>query len=293
MHMDFRVYQLISANDLTLRTNELFEYLRGVAKLPGEYGFEYCITNEIDVTENIITFCFSEEHAPNVNSVDEDKNSFAPDVAPYLNTFFALDLQEKRMLVQHRNYPPTNLNKDQTMSRVGMILEEAFQNIYGSVYNIQNTQRTVDDEDFVRVFENNRVTLLRVKLFQNGRRIINGTQIFDDNDLNNYWIQGFESDASDTYEVILKAPGKTGEGDLRDSPIARSLLNLARKEILELNYWDEEGSSDTMARTDLKRFRVRGINKDSDPIAAVHAIYREIYARRDEVRRFRVMEDLN
>ncbi|CAF1772462.1 hypothetical protein NRS6084_03893 [Bacillus subtilis] len=292
MHMDFRVYQLLFANDLTSKTTELFDFLKNVAKLPGEHGFDYCITREIDETDNIITFCFSEEHAPNVNSVDDERNSYSPEVAPYLNTFVAIDLQEKRMLVQHRNYPPTNLDKDKTMVRIGMILEEAFQNIYNSVFNYQNTKRTINDEDFLNAFNDNRVTLLRVRLFQTGRRIIDGTQIFQDENLNNHWIQGFEADESDMYEVILKAPGKSGEGDLRNSPIAKSLLNLAMKEIIELNYWGEEGS-DTMTRADLKRFRVKGINKDTDPITAINAICGEVLRRRNEVRRFRVIEDLD
>lgn len=294
MQMDFRVYQLLYANDLTDHGQELFDYLRGLSKMPGEHGFEYCITNEIDFSENIISFCFSEEHESNVTSVDDEKNSFSPDVSPYLNTFYAIDLQEKRMLVHHRDYPPNNLDRDKNLVRVGIILEQAFQDIYHSAFNYVKTTVDVTDDQFIEVFENNRITLLRVKLFNTGRRIIDGTQIFEENYLNNYWIQGFEADESDTYEVTLKAPGKTGEGDLRNSPIARSLINMVTKEIIELNYWtDEEGShSNIMSRTDLKKFRIRGINKDTPSITAINTISNEVYRRRPEIRRYRAINDL-
>ncbi|MED2941054.1 hypothetical protein P4282_00935 [Bacillus swezeyi] len=61
----------------------------------------------------------------------------------------------------------------------------------------------------------------------------------------------------------------------------------------KLNYWGDKGGSETMARTDLKRFRIRGINKDSDPITAVNTISGEVYRRRDEIRQFRGIQDLD
>ncbi|MEH6942967.1 hypothetical protein, partial [Bacillus sp. JJ722] len=240
---------------------------------------------------SIITFCVSEEYAPNITSVDDEKNTFSPEVAPYLNTFYSLDLQEKRMLIHHRNYPPSNLEKQINMVRAGLLLEGAFQEIYNSPFNYINTSREFDDEDFLRVFNNNRITLLRVKLYNTGRRIIDGTQIFEDTNLNDYWIQGFDSDSSDTYEITLKAPGKNGEGDLRNSPIAKSLINMVTKDILELNYW-EDNESNKMSRSDVQRFRIRGINKDTDPITAIETIKSEVYRRRAEVRRFRAIEEM-
>lgn len=290
MQMDFRVYQLLYANDLTRNGQALFDYLRGLTKIPGEHGFEHCITNEITYSEDIITFCFSEEHAPNLTSVDDDKNSYSPDVAPYLNTFYALDLQEKRMLIHHRDYPPANLGRDKNLVKVGLILDAAFQRIYNSPFNYINTAVELNDDDFLNVFNNNRITLLRVKLFNAGRRIVEGTTIFENPDLNRSWIEGFESDESDTYEVILKAPGRTGEGDLRNSPIAKSLINMVNKQITELNYWTDDGA-DSMSRTDLKRFRINGINKDTNPITAIDTITNEVYRRRAEIRRFRAVDD--
>lgn len=291
MQMDFRVYQLTYDGDLISSQGDLFSRLRELAKIPGEFGFEYCITREVTIDDSIITFCLSEEYAPNITSVDDERNSFLPDVSPFMNTYVALDLQEKRMLVQHRDYPANNLDRNQSFIRVTNVLDEAFQEIYNSAFNYLDTNRDVDDDDFLRVFENNRITNLRVKLFDTGRYIINGTQIFEeDEDLNNKWIDGFNSDESGTYEIVLKAPGRGGEGDLRYSPIARSLLNLVTKEIVELNYWDEDSGSNTMSRTDLKKFRISGINRDTQTITAIETISNEIYRRRQEIRNFRVTQ---
>jgi hypothetical protein len=290
--MDFRVYQLTYPDDLTQQGQALYDYLRNVAKIPGEHGFEYCITNESGFNENIIVGCFSEEHSPNINSVDEEKNLYVPDVAPYINTFFAIDLQEKRMLIQHREYPAANLNRNQTLTRLSSILNAAFENIYNSVFNYIDTNREVNDDEFIEVFNNHRITLLRVKLFENGRLLRADAQIFDDEEVNRNWIEGWNMDASNMHEIVLKAPGRGGDGDLRESPLATSLLNLPIKEIVEINYWDEDGS-ETMSRTDFRKFRISGIDRYTLPITAIDAIENAVYNRRDEVRRFRAIRDLN
>ncbi|MEZ2659299.1 hypothetical protein [Aneurinibacillus aneurinilyticus] len=292
MHMDFRVYQLTYPDDLTEQGQALYDYLRNVAKIPGEHGFEYCITNENGFNENIIVGCFSEEYAPNINSVDDDKNLYVPDVAPFLNTFFAIDLQEKRMLIQHRDYPAANLNRDQTLTRLSIILNAAFENIYNSVFNYIRTNREVNDDEFINVFNDHRITLLRVKLFENGRLLRADAEIFDNREINRNWIDGWNTDASNMHEIVLKAPGRGGDGDLRESPLAVSLINLPIKEIIEINYWDE-GGSETMSRTDFRKFRIRGIDRYTLPITAVDAIENAVYNRRDEVRRFRAIQDLN
>jgi|HigsolmetaAR204D_1030405.scaffolds.fasta_scaffold05226_5 hypothetical protein len=293
MHMDFRVYQLTYAGDLVARGTEFYQALSRLSKVPGEHGFEYCITNELDFEENIITGCLSEEYAPDIVSVDDDRNSYIPDVAPYLNTFFAIDLQEKRMIVQHRDYPPNNLDRQQSMTRLSLLISNAFEPVYRSQFNYVVTYREATDEDFIEIFnDDNRVTLLRVKLFDTGRFLPEDAEIFDGADeLNRHWIEGWNADESDMHEIVLKAPGRGGNGDLKKSPIAISLLNLPRKEILELNYWTGEGQQ-TMSRTDFKKFRIRGINIYSQVITAIATISREVYRRRDELRNFRLIQDL-
>ncbi len=291
MHMDFRVYQLTYAGDLTARGAEFYELLRNLSKVPGEFGFNYCITSEISFDENIITGCLSEEHAPDINSVDDDRNTFVPDVAPYLNTMFAIDLQEKRMIVQHRDYPPSNLDRHQSMTRLGLLVNSAFEEVYRSPFNYLVTHRDVTDDDFIEIFNNNRITLLRVKLFDTGRFLPDDAEIFEDDELNKHWIEGWNSDESNMHEIVLKAPGRGGNGDLRESPIAISLLNLPRKEITELNYWKEDGQ-ENMSRTDFKKFRIRGIDRHTQVISAIDTIAREVYQRRAELRRFSLIQDL-
>jgi hypothetical protein len=285
MQMDFRVYQLTYDGDLLARGRDFYQYITNLPKFR-EHQLEYCITNEHEFEQNIVTFCFSEEYIPDLNSVDEARNSFSPNIDPFLNTFFSIDLQEKRMLVHHRDYPPNNLDRHQTMTRVSVLLNEAFQEVYNSQFNYLNTNRSVAEEDFLEVFRNNRITMLRVKLFETGRNIRAGSTIFQESTLNNQWIVGWNEDESDMHEIILKAPGRGGEGDLRDSPIARSLINLQNKEIVELNYWDEESGSNLMSRTDLRKFRIRGINNHTQPITAVNTIANEVYSRRPELRNF-------
>lgn len=292
MNMDFLIHQLIYSGDLTTHGQRLYEYLKGLAKIPGEHGFEYCITSEIDYQNNFICGCLSEEYPPNINSVDDEKNVYVPDVSPYLNTFFALDLQEKRLLVQHRVYPARNLDRHQTLIRLSSVLKGAFETVCRSEFNYVSTNREVTEEEFEQVFYNNRITLMRVKLFPQGRLLRDSANIHEEKDLNTAWIQGWNSDESESYEIVLKAPGKSGVGDLRKSPIALSLLNLPVKEILELNYWDENDTSEKMARTDLKKFRIRGIDRHTQPITAIDHMLTDLRNRRDELRRFIAFQPL-
>lgn len=287
MQMEFRVYQMTYSGNLTEKSDELVAYLKGLAKIPGEYGFKYCITNEFDYSNNLITFCFSEEYASDVNSVDDDKNNFTPDVSPYINTIMAIDLQEKRFIVQNRDYPANTLNKHQTMTRVGMLLNEGFEQVYNSVFNYLETDRVVFDEDFTPLFEDNRVSLLWVNIPKAGRFIPTGEEIFNDENIDNEnWINGWNSDQSDVFEILLKAPGKGGEGDLRHSPIARSLMKTLGAEVKQLNFWDSENNHQKISRSSLKRFVVRGINHRTHAITSVDKLSTEILTRRSELRGF-------
>lgn len=292
MQMDFKVYQLTYAGDLTKKGQTVYEYLRRLAKIPGEHGFEYCITSEVDYQSNLICGCLSEEYPPNINSVDDDRNVYVPDVSPYLNTFFVIDLSEKRLLVQHREYPAPNLDRHQTLVRLVSILKTGFERIYNAEFDYVDTNRDVTDEEFIDVFYNNRITLMRVKIFPHGRLLRDSASIFEDEHLNQTWIEGWNSDESEMHEILLKAPGRSGTGDLRESPIAISLLNLPVKEILELNYWNEDDSAEYMSRTDLKKFRVRGIDRHTQPITAIDHLLTDIRQRRHELRKFIAFQPL-
>jgi len=292
MQMDFKVYQLNYAGDLNAGGERLFEYLRGLAKIPGELGFEYCITNEISYENNLICGCLSEEYPPNINSVDEEKNVYVPDISPYLNTYFVIDLQEQRFLVQHREYPANNLNRQQSLIRLSSLIQYGFQQIYNVEFDYVLTNREVTEQDFIDVFNENRITLLRVKVLPQGRLLSENTNIFAENNINESWVQGWNDDTSETHEILIKAPGRGGVGDLRRSPIARSLINLPVKEILELNYWTEEDGSESMSRTDLRKFRINGIDRHTQPITAIDHILTDLRNRRMEIRRFIAFEML-
>ncbi|PEQ47809.1 hypothetical protein CN468_19970 [Bacillus cereus] len=284
--MDFRVYQVIYPDDLTQHGQALYEFLGAMAKQPGEHRFEYCITNDIDYSNDIITFCLSEEYQSNISSVDDNKNAYVPEVSPYLSTCVALDLQEKRLLVQHRDYPPDNLSKDTNMTRLSLMLNQAFESVCNAIFNYLDTSREADDEDFAHIFRHYRVTMLRVKLFETGRYISEETQLFDNEVTDEHWKRGWAEDGSSMHEVILKAPGRGGEGDLRESPIAKSLINLVRKDVMEINYWDDDGVSESLSRADFRRFSIAGINIHTLAITAIQTISNEVYNRRGEVRRF-------
>ncbi len=118
----------------------------------------------------------------------------------------AIDFQEKRLLVQNRDYPANTLNKQQTMTRVGLLLNEGFEKIYNSVFNYLDTDKQIFDNDFTPLFENNRVSLLWATIPNHGRFIPEGEKIFEDDTIDNQnWIKGWNSDESDVFEVLNKS----------------------------------------------------------------------------------------
>lgn len=149
------------------------------------------------------------------------------------------------------------------------MINGGYQDIYGPAFDYVITNRDVSDDEFIEVFNQNRITSLRVKLFPQGRLLSRDAKIMGDLDLNSAWINGWNTDTSETYEVVLKAPGRGGVGDLRRSPLAVSLINVPVKEILELNYWSEEDGVGTMSRTDLRKLRVQGLDRRTQPITGI------------------------
>lgn len=257
----------------------------------GEHGLMYCVTNEIDYDEDIITGCLSEEHLPNIDSVDEEKNTFTPDVTPSIATLFAIDLKEKRMIVQHREYPANNLNKQQSMTRLNTLINSVFHDLYHTQFDYVDTYRAVTDDDLLVMFRQHRVTLLRVQLLDTGRYLQDHAEIFPQDDINRHWIEGWNTDESNMYEIVLKAPGRGGNGDLRKSPIAVSLLNMTQRRIVELNYWTGRGNQ-RMSRNDFKKFRIHGIDRNTQVITSISHISREVYRRRTELSTFRLVHEV-
>lgn len=289
MPINFQVFQLAAATDLTQKDQEFFQELKNQPKLKGEHGYHFCITRETDFENHIVCGCFSEEHPPVTSSVDDQNYSYILEEPPYLNTFFAIDLREKRVLIQHREYPVPTLKQKQTFSRLHGLIKTAFEKVYGVEYLDVLTGRPVSDEEFIEKFRNNRTTLLKVELVPESK-ITEGFDLFEDKALNKPWALGWNSDTSDTYEILLKAQGRGKTGDLRDSPIANTLIGLETKRIIDLNYWDANNEYHSMSRSSLEKFSIDGVDKNTLPISAIQNILKDLSANRGELRNFKVFD---
>lgn len=289
MPINFQVFQLAASDDLTKKDQEFFKELKNQPKIKGEHGYHFCITSETDFENHIVSGCFSEEHPPVANSVDDQNFSYILEEPPYLSTFFAIDLREKRVLIQHREYPVPTLKQKQTFSRLHNMIKNAFEHIYGIEYLDVPTGRPVSDEEFTEKFKNNRTTLLKVEL-EPESKITEGFDIFENKDLNKPWAVGWNSDNSDTYEILLKAHGRGKAGDLRDSPIANTLIGLSTKRVIDLNYWDANNVYHSMSRSSMEKFEIDGVDKNTLPITAIQNILKDLIANRGELRNFKVFE---
>lgn len=288
MSMDFVVFQIATPDDLLEREREFMDFLANYPRQQEDRDLYFCITNDISTQNSIITGNISQEHLPLTDSVDEEKAVYEPEDTPSLHTFFAIDLQEKFLLLQYRDYSPKTLDKDITRNRLARVLNEAFLAVYFQQINLVPTEKEYNEEELLNLFNEYRVSYLRVRIGEHRRLIPNETTIFEETNLNNSWIQAWNSDESNTDVVILKAPGKTGEGDLRNSYLARTLLSLPSKDIEELIYWDRAGKQHKINKNGFKRFKLSDIDLYTHPITAIDYITTQITQRRDELELFRI-----
>ncbi|MGG1639845.1 hypothetical protein ACIFQM_00840 [Paenibacillus sp. NRS-1782] len=288
MSMDFVVFQIGTADDLTPREGEFYKFLSNFPRQEEDRGLHFCITNDLSIQNSIITGNISQEHLPLTDSVDEEKAVYAPEDIPSLHTFFAIDLQEKFLLIQYRDYSPKTLDKDVTRNRLSRVLNAAFIEVYHQQINLIPTEKEYDEEELLRLFNEYRVSYLRVRIGEHRRLLRDEAKIFDDPSLNDNWIQAWNEDASNTNVIILKAPGQTGEGDLRTSPLAKTLLSIPSKDIEELIYWDRAGRQNKVNKSGFKRFKVNDIDLYTHPITAIDYISAQISQRRSEIELFRI-----
>ncbi|MGE6576249.1 hypothetical protein ACQKFM_15135 [Paenibacillus xylanexedens] len=289
MSMDFVVYQIATPDNLVSKESEFFEFLSTYPIQQEERELYYCITQDLTMENSIITASLSQEHSPLTDSFDDEKQLYPPGDTPAIHTFFSFDLREKFLLLQLRDYSPSNLDKDITRNRLMRILNEAFIAVYSQQINAIPTEKEYNQDELIDLFNENRVSMLRVRIGDSARLLRSNTIIFDDESLNSAWTRAWNEDESNTHEVTLKAPGRNGEGDLRRSPYAKTLLEVPTKDIEELFYWDDAGKQHKVTKNGFKRFKVNDIDLHAHPISAIGYISSQLYARRDELNEFRVL----
>lgn len=62
---------------------------------------------------------------------------------------------------------------------------------------------------------------------------------------------------------------------------------------MELNYWSDEDGAGSMSRTDLRKLRVQGIDRHTQPLTAIDQLLLDLRNRRDEMRRFVAFQQLD
>ncbi|GAC43006.1 hypothetical protein [Paenibacillus popilliae] len=284
--MDFIVFQIGTPDDLTKKEEQFFTFLRNYPRQREERNLHFCITTDITLQNSIITGNLSQEHLPLSSPVNENKEYYAPNDSPYLHTLFSLDLQKRFLLLQYRDYPPANLDKDLTRNRLTRVLNEGFNTVYKQQFNPIPTEKPYDDSELIELFNKYRVSELRVKIGDSGRLLRDSSSIFEDANYNKVWIEAWNEDTSNISEVILKSPGRGGDGDLRLSPLAQTLLQIPSKEIEQIIYWDEDGKQNKVSKRGYERFKINDIDIHTYPITAVEVITTQISQRRNEFSQF-------
>lgn len=284
--MDFKVMQLTMAENFTKKEREFAEYLRN-SPIGLEGNLEYGISNDVLLEDHIIVGCLTEEYNPRQFTMDQNKTVIPiTNIDPFERTFFALDFATRMLLVEFREYPPDELDREQALQRLTSYLTRAFDSIYRVQFNYMNTIQPHTDDYFSHFIENFPVTMIRVKLGEVGRLLPRQNEVFIDPTLALNWADGWNEDDSRTYEYIVKAKK---DGDLKSSPTVRTLLQLPGKEIQEIKYIDENNRIRHIQRNKFERFEIANLNTNGDNITIYNTILTYIRNNRDHLRTFRAI----
>lgn len=285
--MDFKVYQLYEHVNYEEREHELITHLRNLDFHDGGHGLRYVINNDVQVDRGVMVGSISEEFIPNSYGINDDKSlKSLEEFEPFERTIFAFDFSSRAFLIQNRKSSPRNLEPGKTLTRLQAILNEAFQEIFESNFNIIPTTLPEDNEMFLRLFNVHRVTEIQVSKL-NERNVLN-TQLSQEQAVNNALLSVWNNDNSHMDVVHIKS---TSEGELNYNPIVLAAIHSPNATIDKIKYFDpEEDKLVTVSRNQLDKFVVNDVDKDTESITAFEQVIRQVSENRRILRRLRQID---
>lgn len=285
--MDFKVFQLFEQINYENREHLLANYLRELDFFDAGQNLRYLINNDVEVDRGVLVGSLSEEFIPNAYGINEDKSIRNLDeFEPYERTLFAFDFSTRAFLVQNRKYSPKNLDPGKTLTRIQAILNNAFQEVLESNFNIIPTVLPEDNELFLRLFNVHRVTEILVNKLNERNQL--EAQVAEDIAFNQQFVNYWNNDDSHMDMVHIKT---TSEGELNNNPIVLAAIHSPNAIIDKIRYFDpEEDKIIGVSRSQLDKFVVNDVDKETESVTAFEQIITQVNENRRILRRLRQID---
>lgn len=285
--MDFKVFQLFEQINYENREHLLANYLRELDFFDAGQNLRYLVNNDVEVDRGVLVGSLSEEFIPNAYGINEDKSIRNLDeFEPYERTLFAFDFSSRAFLVQNRKYSPKNLDPGKTLTRIQAILNNAFQEVFKSNFNIIPTVLPEDNELFLRLFNVHRVTEILVNKLNERNQL--EAQVTEDNVFNQQFVNYWNNDDSHMDMVHIKT---TSEGELNNNPIVLAAIHSPNAIIDKIRYFDpEEDKIIGVSRSQLDKFVVNDVDKETESVTAFEQIITQVNENRRILRRLRQID---
>ncbi|MFE4428782.1 hypothetical protein ACFRH9_17030 [Peribacillus butanolivorans] len=285
--MDFKVFQLFEQINYENREHLLANYLRELDFFDAGQNLRYLINNDVEVDRGVLVGSLSEEFIPNAYGINEDKSIRNLDeFEPYERTLFAFDFSTRAFLVQNRKYSPKNLDPGKTLTRIQAILNNAFQEVFESNFNIIPTVLPEDNELFLRLFNVHRVTEILVNKLNERNQL--ESQVAEDIAFNQQFVNYWNNDDSHMDMVHIKT---TSEGELNNNPIVLAAIHSPNAIIDKIRYFDpEEDKIIGVSRSQLDKFVVNDVDKETESVTAFEQIITQVNENRRILRRLRQID---
>lgn len=286
--MNFKIFQLyeqVVFDEAALA--RMTHYLRELEPINAGQNLDYLINGDVEHQDGIIVGSISEEYIPNTNEMNDEKILEPVDnIEPYERTIFAFDFYTRNLLLQNRNYPPTNLNPGRTYNRLKDILADAFQAVFNMNFTLIPTTVPEGNELFTRIINTSRVIELQFSNLNNRgfcREDIATNQIINAG-MHEFW----NNDSTSTDLILLKS---TIDGEINDHPFVQLAINSENVVIDIIRFYDSETDKNVkISRSSLDKVEIENLHRDEDSITAFQQILEFIPQNRAFLRRVRNIE---
>ncbi|MGG3651968.1 hypothetical protein ABES36_10945 [Bacillus pseudomycoides] len=285
--MNLKVYQIIQLPGEETLWNQVVQKLGNLEFFPGEHNLKYCVNKEYLFENGVFVGALHEEYIPDQTSVGSDREERAIDnIEPWERTIFAIDFNNRKLLIQQRDYSPKNLSRTTARTRITGILDMIWQEVFEAEFNYIMTNLFLGNDYFIKNFVEN-TKVLGAKLRYNEKHGWTVTDIYDGSKFDDSWKDMWNSDNSHLNEIVLRA--RAG-GDLNDSPLFKLALSPGGLEIESITYYDpQEDKPKTESRAAFDLIEVPDVTKRTEILTTLSQTHKHIFENTRKLRELRAI----
>lgn len=272
--MNLKVYQIIQMQNEEVLWNQVVQKITNMGFFPGEHNLRYCVNKDFNFENGVFVGALHEEYIPDQTTIGSDREETSIDnMEPWERTMFAIDFNNRKLLIQQRDYSPKNLSRTTARARITGVLDAIWQEVFEAEFNYIMTNLMLGNDYFIKNFvERTRVLGAKLKYNEKHGWVVN--QIYDGSPFEESWKDMWNNDDSHLHEIVLRA---RGGGDLNNSPLFKLALSPGGLEIESITYYDsQDDKPKTESRASFDLIEVPDVTKRTEILTALHQTHKYI-----------------